>query len=124
MELTELRLSLTSTQHSLGQGLHRMIDMLNSVRDLVAEADRHTALLEDGEEGAFTEEYGFFNNKFSLEISISSCLHSDNRLFHAYEELCNKMPSLKHLLDQQEDPELLEMFYKNVRSKHFIIKYE
>ena len=66
----------------------------------------------------------FFNNKFSLKISFSSCLHSDNRLFRAYEELCNKMPSLRHLLDQQEDPELLEMFYKNVRSRHFIIKYE
>jgi hypothetical protein len=76
-----------------------MINMINSVCDIVAEADRRTALLEDGEEAAFTEEYVFFNNKFSLEISFSSCLHSDNQLFCAYEELCNRMPSLKCLLD-------------------------
>ena len=41
--------------------------------------------------------------------------HSDNRLLRAYEEFSDKMPSLKRLLDEQGDPELLEMFYKNVR---------
>jgi len=50
------RSSLTSTQHSLGRGLRRMIDMFNSVCDLVAEADRRTALLDEGDEVVFTDE--------------------------------------------------------------------
>jgi hypothetical protein len=33
-----------------------MIDMFNSVRDLVAEADRRTALLDEGDEVVFTDE--------------------------------------------------------------------
>jgi hypothetical protein len=36
-----------------------MIDMFNPVRDLISESDRRTALLEDGEETVFTEEYVF-----------------------------------------------------------------
>ena len=45
-----------------------MIDMFNSVRNLVAEADRRTALLEDGAEGAFTEEYFFLTISFPLKF--------------------------------------------------------
>jgi hypothetical protein len=56
LTLTDFQSSLTSTQHSLGRGLRRMIDMFNSVRDLIAESDRRTALLDNGEETVFTEE--------------------------------------------------------------------
>jgi hypothetical protein len=51
-----LQFSLTSTQHSLGRGLRHIIDMFNSVRDLVTEADRHTALSDEGDEVVFTDE--------------------------------------------------------------------
>jgi hypothetical protein len=57
-------------------------------------------------------------SKFSdyfIGLPFSVPPDSDDCLFRAYEELSDKLPSLKRLLDQQEDPELLEMFYKNVQ---------
>jgi hypothetical protein len=55
-----------------------------------------------------------FSNYF-IGLPFTAPLYSDDHLFRAYGELSDKLPSLKHLLDQQEDPELLELFYKNVQ---------
>jgi len=55
-----------------------------------------------------------FSNYF-IGLPFSAPPYSDDRLFRAYGELADKLPSLKRLLDQQEDPELLELFYKNVQ---------
>lgn len=55
------------------------------------------------------------NQLSQIYLLFSHLLDSDDRLLRGYEEFSDKMPSLKRLLDEQSDPELLEMFYKNVR---------